>query len=286
MTFYSYHGRLPLVTIGMPVRNGNPYFEQALASVLSQDYPNLEILISDNCSTDDTAVIAGHALAIDVRVRIFRQPNTITAFDNFAWVLKEARGQYFMWAAHDDLRPKNYVSSLVACLEKNPSVILAFGDLKVSQVFGEGYSEKFFDYETFGMSRLLRVRKTAFMQCYHIYGLWRRDMLVRIPFIFNSWWPDLPLMIAAASMGEFCRLSGLNFNYLEIRKSNEQRAKYQDNNVAVNRVGRTIRLFKVVFQTVYSVSGWSFAFLATFFVIEKQFWLGLGLMTGRIKRGN
>ncbi|MBK8523306.1 MAG: hypothetical protein IPL58_03770 [Betaproteobacteria bacterium] len=81
----------------------------------------------------------------------------------------------------------------------------------------------------------------------------------------------MPLMIAAASIGGFCRVRGLYFDYLEVRKTNEQRAQYQDNTRNVNRVDRTLRLFHVVFQTVKAVSGTVLALLATWFVIEKQF---------------
>lgn len=277
---------LPLVTIGMPIRNGDPYFERALASVLAQDYPNLEIVVSDNGSTDGTPAVLANAAAADPRIRVFRQSETLTAFDNFAWVLSQGQGRYFMWAAHDDLRPSNYVSSLVATLEANSEAVLAFGDLRVSPVFGEAYIDKPFDYETQGTGRLSRMRRTAFLQCYHIYGVWRADALRRIPFIFNAWWPDLPLMIAAASLGEFCRVRGVNFDYLEVRKTNEQRAQYQDNTRTVNRVERTLRLFQVVFRTVKAVSGMRLAALATWFVIEKQFWVVSGLLTGRIRRGD
>ena len=277
---------LPLVTIGMPIRNGDPYLERALASVLAQDYPNLEIVVSDNGSTDGTSGVLARAVATDPRIRVFQQSEMLTAFDNFAWVLRQARGRYFMWAAHDDLRPADYVSSLVATLEANPEAVLAFGDLRVSPVFGETYVDKPFDYETQGMGRLSRMRRAAFLQCYHIYGLWRADALRRVPFIFNAWWPDLPLMIAASSLGGFCRVRGLHFDYLEVRKTNEQRAQYQDNAHTVNRVERTLRLFQAVFQTVKVVSGTGLALLATWFVIEKQFWVALGLLTGRIRRGD
>lgn len=275
-----------LVSIGMPIRNGAPYFERALESVLAQDYPSLEIIVSDNGSTDGTAELLARVVAADPRVRVFRQSDTLTAFDNFAWVMRQAKGRYFMWAAHDDLRPTNYVSSLVASLEAHQDAVLAFGDLRVSSVFGNAYTNKPFDYETQVMGPLSRIRQTAFLQCYHIYGLWRTDALRRIPFIFNAWWPDLPLMIAAASLGGFCRVRGLNFDYLEVYKTNEQRAQYQDNTCSVNRVERTLRLFRAVFETVRAVSGLRLALLATWFVIEKQLRVVFGLLTGRIRRGS
>ena len=282
----SHSEELPLVTIGMPIRNGDPYFELALESVLAQDYPNLEIVVSDNGSTDGTSGILARVAALDPRIRVFRQSKILNAFENFEWVLRQARGRYFMWAAHDDLRPENFVSSLVAKLQVNPEAVLAFSDLRVSPVFGESYFYKMFDYETQGMGRLSRMRKTAFLQCYHIYGMWRYDALTRIPFIFNPWWPDQPLMIAASSIGVFCRVPGLYFDYLEVRKTNEQRAIYQDNTLKLNRVSRTLRLFHVIFQTVRVVSGTMFALIATWFVVEKQIWVAFGLLTGRIHRGD
>lgn len=277
---------LPLVTIGIPIRNGDPYLERALASLLGQDYPNLEIIVSDNGSTDGTAMLLARAVATDRRVRVFRQPEILTAFDNFAWVMRQGSGRYFMWAAHDDLRPADYVSSLVASLEVHPEAVLAFGDLRVSPIFGDTYASKPFDYETHGMGRLSRMRRTAFLQCYHIYGVWRLEVLRRIPFIFNPWWPDLPLMVAAASLGGFCQVRGLHFDYLEVRKTNEQRAQYQDNTGSVNRVERTLRLFYVIYQTVKAVSGQRVGLLAAWFVIEKQLRLIFGLLTRRIRRGD
>jgi glycosyltransferase involved in cell wall biosynthesis len=276
---------MPLVTIGMPVRNGDPYIEDALANILEQDYPNLEIIISDNCSTDSTPAILKRVQSTDPRIRIFRQDELLTAVEHFEWVMNQARGCYFMWAAHDDLRSSNYITSLVQHLEKRPNSVLAFGDLRVSSRFGKGYNSKLFPFETEGLAKLARARKAAHSQCYHIYGLWRTDVLRGIPFIFNGWWPDLPLMIAASTIGHFSRAHGVYFDYLEIKKTNVQRVQYQDNQSSYNRIGRTLRLFLVTFLTVQPVSGSKTAFISTLFVIEKQFRLAFGLLTGRIRRG-
>ena len=276
----------PLVTIGMPIRNGDPYFERALASVLAQDYPNIEVIVSDNGSTDGTSGILERAVATDPRVRGFRQPEILTAFENFAWVMRQGRGRYFMWAAHDDLRPVDYVSRLAEHLESKPEAVLAFGELHVSAEFGEHYRLKAFPFETDGKGRLARMRKAAGQQCYHIYGLWRADALRRIPFIFNAWWPDLPLMIAAAAIGPYSRAHGVRFDYLEVRKTNEQRAQYQDNSPRVRRVRRTLALLRATFQTARPVAGTVPALIATGFVIEKQFRVAFGLLSERIRRGD
>ena len=85
----------PLMSIGVPVYNGERHLRAALDSALAQDYPNLEILISDNVSTDGTEAIARHYIRSDSRVRYWRNPVNIGAVKNFGHVLAEARGRYF-----------------------------------------------------------------------------------------------------------------------------------------------------------------------------------------------
>jgi len=277
-------GNWPLVTIGMPIRNGMPMLTESIRAVLAQDYPNLEIIVSDNGSTDATPTILADLAINDSRVRVTRQASSLTALDNFHWVLKHAQGDFFLWAAHDDLRGPDYVSRLVAHLRMHPNAALAFGELRVSSTFGAGYDLKPFVYETTGLSPVARVRNAAHRQCYHIYGVWRTTVLQKIPFIFNPWWPDLPLMISAAYCGEYHRVPDVKFDYLELPKTNLQRAQYQDNSAGFNRVARTIKLFVVTYRTMLPVGGIWLAVCATAFVIEKQFHVVWGLLTGRIQR--
>jgi glycosyltransferase involved in cell wall biosynthesis/predicted O-methyltransferase YrrM len=113
---------LPLVTIGMPVFNGAATVAQALESLLSQDYPRLEIVISDNASTDETLTICGDYAKRDHRIRIIRKQVNEGAVANFRAVLEAAEGKYFMWAAADDFWTPSFVSSLIPSLEKDHDV--------------------------------------------------------------------------------------------------------------------------------------------------------------------
>lgn len=117
--------RPPTVTIGLPVYNGIPHLEDCLRALLAQDYSHIELLISDNASTDDTAELCHSMTAGRSGVRYVRQPTNIGALANFLVVLEMAEGDYFMWAAHDDTWNKEFVSSLVAKLQENPEAILA-----------------------------------------------------------------------------------------------------------------------------------------------------------------
>jgi glycosyltransferase involved in cell wall biosynthesis len=87
---------LPLVSVGLPTFNRALSLGCAIQSVLSQDYPNLELIISDNASTDSTQLICVDFSKRDGRVRYIRQPTNQGAGANFRTVLTEASGQYFM----------------------------------------------------------------------------------------------------------------------------------------------------------------------------------------------
>lgn len=118
--------REPLVSIGMPVFNGERYIEQALRALLAQEHRRLELIVSDNASTDRTEAIVRAAAERDGRVRYHRNASNLGALPNAQRTLDEAQGDYFMWAAHDDLWEPAYVGTLVRLLQARPDAVLAF----------------------------------------------------------------------------------------------------------------------------------------------------------------
>ena len=103
----------PLVTIGIPTYNrADGYLRQALDSALKQTYPNCEIIVSDNCSTDNTSELVGSRST--ERLRYFRHAKNIGANGNFNFCLEQARGDYFLLLHDDDLIDSDFVA---ACIE-------------------------------------------------------------------------------------------------------------------------------------------------------------------------
>lgn len=102
----------PLVTIGISTYNrGGSYLPQALDSALAQTYPNLEVIVSDNCSPDGTpAVVARRA---DERTRYFRHETNIGANNNFNFCLEQAHGDYFLLLHDDDRVDPDFVESCI-----------------------------------------------------------------------------------------------------------------------------------------------------------------------------
>jgi glycosyltransferase involved in cell wall biosynthesis len=117
----------PLVSIGLPVFNGERYLDRTLSSLLAQTVSDLELIISDNASTDDTQAICEKFARRDARVRYVRQPKNIGAPRNWNFVAYEARGEFFKWATASDLCAPNALERCVEILRMDPAIVLCYG---------------------------------------------------------------------------------------------------------------------------------------------------------------
>jgi glycosyltransferase involved in cell wall biosynthesis len=116
----------PYLTIGMPVHNGERHIRRALHSLLTQDYPALKVVISDNASTDATLSIAQEFALRDPRVRVEVNERNTGPVNNFRRLVKNAETPYFMWAACDDVWLPTFVSRMVDELDEHPDAGVAF----------------------------------------------------------------------------------------------------------------------------------------------------------------
>src|SRR4030067_476273 len=98
---------IPAVSIGVPVYNGELHMRAALEALLAQTFTDFELIISDNASTDNTELICREYAARDTRIYYFRHEKNQGASANFQFVLDQAGGEFFMWAACDDVRSKS-----------------------------------------------------------------------------------------------------------------------------------------------------------------------------------
>ena len=218
--------RGPLVTVCVPVRNGAATLERALATIRAQTFRNLEIVLSDNGSTDATLQIMRSFAETDGRARIVSRSPALTALDHFASLIQEASGKYLLFCAADDERSDNYIEVLVEALEASPAAVLAFGGLVVLDGKG-GRRPTPFPFDNVGLSAWQRVSKTAFMQNFHFYGVLRTTSFKSIPLQECPYWPDMQAVMAASSLGTFIRDDRAQFLYFENLKSNAERARDQ-----------------------------------------------------------
>lgn len=100
----------PLVTIGIPTYNrADGYLKEAIESVINQTYSNLEIIVSDNCSSDDTGLVVKSFK--DQRIHYYRHNENIGANNNFNFCLEKAKGAYFLLLHDDDLIDIDFVET-------------------------------------------------------------------------------------------------------------------------------------------------------------------------------
>lgn len=116
---------VPRVSIGVPVFNGEAFIETALRSLLTQTYTDIEVVISDNASTDRTEEICRRIAAEDSRVRYSRASANRGLVWNHRRALAMARGEFFMFAPHDDWFAPSYVEAAVQALDADPEVSFA-----------------------------------------------------------------------------------------------------------------------------------------------------------------
>jgi len=122
--------KYPLVTIGIPTYNRSNLIQQTLQSALDQDYPNLEIIISDNASTDNTAEICKSFCKLYSNFTYFRQISNRGGAENFNILLEMAKGSYFMWLGDDDWIDKNYITECMKVLTMDPDAVIVAGQVK------------------------------------------------------------------------------------------------------------------------------------------------------------
>lgn len=105
----------PLVTIAIPTLNRANYLRIALDSALAQTYPNLEIVVSNNASTDSTAALL--ASVKDPRLRVVEQQTTISMMENWNACVRAASGKYFLLLSDDDVLEPAAIEELVNAFE-------------------------------------------------------------------------------------------------------------------------------------------------------------------------
>ena len=127
---------MPRVSIGLPVYNGARYLRECLDSLVAQTYRDIEIVICDNASTDDTESICREFALSDARIRYYRNDSNVGAGRNYNMTFELSQGEFFKWAAHDDLCAPRFVEACVERLDRDPAVILAFP--KMVDIDGNG----------------------------------------------------------------------------------------------------------------------------------------------------
>lgn len=122
----------PLVTVGIPAYNRPTTLSVTLNCIRNQTYTNLEILVSDDCSSDpEVSEVVKSVMRNEPRIRFFRQERNLGASNNYRFLSEQAQGKYFFWADDEDSCSPTFVEKLVSCLEQDPEMVACACDMEI-----------------------------------------------------------------------------------------------------------------------------------------------------------
>jgi len=171
----------PKVSVGMPVYNGERHLRNAVQSILGQTFRDIELIISDNASTDRTEAICREYASKDPRVRYYRNPKNLGAPENINSVFRRATGRYFKWAAANDECDPRFIEACVQILDERPNTVLAYPRTRLIRG-NSGQTEDYEDRLNLTQERpceRFRALIERVRLCNALYGLIRATVLGR-----------------------------------------------------------------------------------------------------------
>lgn len=191
-----------LVSIGIPVHNSQNTIWKCIDSAVKQDYLNIEIIISDNSSTDETSNICRQFALIDSRIKYFRQEQNIGAVANFHFVLEKANGEFFRWLAADDLITNDSISESLILLKGNLDFVACASPTLFDYEISRNIEAITFDLMGCQVSRIRNFFKKPGRSHGLYYSLVRRDVLDNYPFFKRDFFAfDWCLILFLLSQG-------------------------------------------------------------------------------------
>ncbi|WP_432986484.1 glycosyltransferase family 2 protein [Dactylosporangium sp. CA-233914] len=176
-----------LVSVCLPVRNGASRLPAVTRSVLEQDHTNLELVISDNASTDDTEQVVRALAAEDPRIVYHRQSENVGLLNNFVSAMHRATGTYLRWIGDDDAMEPNCISRSLRAFAEDPRLILVTcaadfhgddGVVRTAEYHGAALRS---DDPLERLAEMLRLLNDSYLLMDPLYGVMRRDAIRPIP---------------------------------------------------------------------------------------------------------
>jgi len=203
------------VSVCIPVYNGAAYIAEAITSVLSQTFDDLELIVADNCSTDETGEIVRQFQ--DPRVAYVRNPSNLGLVGNHNRCLELARGEYVNIWHHDDVMLPENLARKVRVLDQHPNVGFVHSNLLRIDASGQGLEQHWatdsrVDYiergDTFVpryLRRMVAYGSLVFIgavlarrECYRRFGGFREGLFVSCD---DEMWMRLALFCDVACLG-------------------------------------------------------------------------------------
>ena len=219
--------RTPLVSVGVPVYNGEDYLRQALDALLAQDLDDFEVIVCDNASTDSTPEIAEEYAAADRRFRYHRNQRNLGLSGNFNKAFELSRGKYFKWAAHDDLHPPQMLRVTTTVLERDPAAVICASAVAIMDLDGEVFEEWHPSVDLRSPPPHVRFHRLMWTleETHPLFAVMRSDALRRTPLYRPFVGGDRVLLAQMALMGPIWQVPEVLHYYRQPRMSTAVRQR-------------------------------------------------------------
>jgi len=212
---------LPLVSIGMPIYNEGKYIKHSLDCLVQQTYQNIEIIISDNCSSDNTKEICrGYADKYN-HISYHRLSINTGIAENFRYTQKNAKGKYFMWASGHDLWSDNLISECVNELERSKNGVISFASSCWIDESGELLNNCTGWTDTRGMHAVERFFTIMWGNMHPILGLIKNSSLNEIEEFKGMLGADLLMLCDLSLRGDFIHAKNALWSRRTFRNSED-----------------------------------------------------------------
>ena len=249
--------KAPRISVGIPVYNGARWITETARSILGQTFTDLELVICDNDSQDDTREVCEQLAAQDSRVRYFRNEHNIGAPLNFNRCVEHARGELFKWNSASDLCLPTLLERCIGLLDATPDAVLSYSR---TQLLGdEGQLENVHDRlaVTSDLPSERFAQLTENIGLNHVMnGVIRRSALDQTELHGAFYSSDICLMAELCLQGKFVQVPEYLFqrrNTLETAssmRSGDDLQRYIDPELESKMLFQKLKLYRGYFRAV------------------------------------
>jgi glycosyltransferase involved in cell wall biosynthesis len=209
---------LPKVVALLPAYNAERFIQRTLDSLAAQTWPNFEIVIADDCSTDGTLAIVEAFAATRDNVRVIARTKNLGWLDGCNALMEAGGGDYQFFAFHDDTVEPTYVEKLAGSLMADPGAILAYTDMHLTMADGKESTESFAALEAIDSALVRGLVMAEYPENWWVpnRGLFRSSAYRRIGGIKRSaageFSADWTWLLHMALLGRFVRVPEVLLN--------------------------------------------------------------------------
>ncbi|MEM7142392.1 MAG: glycosyltransferase family 2 protein [Actinomycetota bacterium] len=236
----------PVLSVGVPVYNGENYLASCLQSLVAQTLTDIEIVVADNKSTDGSLAIARDFAERDERVRVLEADENLGAAWNYNRLVAETSGRYFCWTPHDDERTPGAFAAAVEALDAaGPDTVLAYTRAVFIDADGDEIEP---DPDVFAFAQARPFRRLvgalhALNLASPVLGVMRRDALESSRLIDSFAGSDYVLLSEMAMLGRTIEVPELGFRRrMHAQSSREAQKSRADVQAWFDPRGRASRL--------------------------------------------